>query len=114
MHYILHTRYFWWIHKTHHKAHVSYGVDALYMHPIESILTITSLLTGAFIWSPSSNYVIYDLIAISLKNTMWSHMNSVHTNMPSPIHYLHHKYGNVNYGSIFLDYVFRTRMTLSN
>ena len=108
MHYLFHTRLFWFIHKVHHQAQVNQGVDAFYMHPIELILTVLVFYIGTVMWIPTSPLIIYDMVAIGIKNTMWAHMGADAEHMQSPNHWLHHKYFNINYGNIFMDFIFDT------
>jgi sterol desaturase/sphingolipid hydroxylase (fatty acid hydroxylase superfamily) len=96
------------IHLIHHKAEVRYGLDLFYMHPIEMLVTVYALFAGALLWPPSSALFVVYLVTIAVGNSMWSHISIFHDSMPDPVHYLHHKYHNCNYGNIFMDHLFKT------
>ncbi len=109
LHYMLHNRYIYkYVHLVHHQAEIRYGLDIFYMHPIENVLTVLSLFAGCIVWYPTSNLVLFDLVVIAFKNTLWAHISSRHTYMPDAYHYLHHKYHNCNYSNSFMDYIFGT------
>lgn len=108
LHRLMHTSILWKVHSVHHSATVSLGVDALYMHPIEVCLTMCSLYLSMLVWPPSSQLVVYNLVAICAKNTMWAHCRVESVLMPESAHWMHHKHYLVNYGNIFMDFVFST------
>ena len=106
-----------WVHQLHHKAKAECFTTAMYMSPLEVILHIyPDVILGPVIWYLCFGYIYKEAFSLWVITAnfyfVWSHSGVMDSQyMPSAkSHWLHHKYYNVNYGSLFSDRLFGTAM----
>ena len=105
IHYIIHTKYLYRFHKTHHENNEVIGIFALYAHPFDAIVTnIGSIILLHYIFH-FSLFHVYFIGTIATINTIISS----HTGTKVRFHQLHHKRFTCNYGmNYFMDKLFGT------
>ena len=106
IHYIIHTKYLYRFHKTHHENNEVIGIFALYAHPFDAIVTnIGSIILLHYIIH-FSVFHVYFIGTIAIVNTVISS----HTGTKVGFHQLHHKRFTCNYGmNYFMDKLFGTK-----
>jgi len=108
MHYLIHSKYLYHYHKTHHENTEVIGVFALYSHPIDAIITNLGSILLLHYFIRFSIFHIYLIGTIATINTILMS----HTNMKSGFHQEHHRRFTCNYGmNYFMDKLFGTTNT---
>jgi sphinganine C4-monooxygenase len=102
-----------WVHLQHHIYHGDCFLTAFYVHGVELIafyfvgLVIGPLVISNFWYISFLGYNFWLIGATFF--LVWSHTGLNIPYMPSTtIHFNHHKYYNVNYGTAFSDWIFGT------
>jgi len=107
LHRLLHTRFFYPIHKIHHRKINTDYYDYYTVHILEIPLTSLGLLLAVYLHNLYTYQLISSIIFINIRGVM------MHDNMfiflVGDHHLIHHKYIRYNYGEIWLDYVFGTQ-----
>jgi sterol desaturase/sphingolipid hydroxylase (fatty acid hydroxylase superfamily) len=104
-HYLLHTKYLYRFHKTHHENNEVIGIFALYAHPIDAVgLNLGSMLLLHY-FIGCSVFHLYFIGTLATVNTIIS----AHTGTHSGFHQAHHRRFTCNYGmNYFMDRIFGT------
>ena len=106
LHRLLHTRFFYPIHKLHHKKNKIDCYDYYTVHILEIPLTSLGLLLAIYLHNLYTYQLISSIIFINIRGIM------IHDNRCIFIvgnhHLIHHKYIKYNYGEFWLDYIFGT------
>lgn len=99
-HRLLHTKYFYWIHKQHHQNSPSYCTSCLDAHPIEFFIGNIGAAALPMILLPGSFLSQIAWVLIAVVNTVMAHHQK-------ELHAIHHKKFNYNYsqGTYILDRV---------
>jgi sterol desaturase/sphingolipid hydroxylase (fatty acid hydroxylase superfamily) len=114
-HYLMHTRYFKWIHKWHHEIIYPEPQHSIYCSPIEHFVVnmMPILIPGSILNVNPWILLIWEVIAAI--NTMNGHSNKHLRLLPTgDKHLLHHTLSNVNYGVLsIIDNLTGTVKTIS-
>ena len=106
IHYILHTKYLYRFHKTHHENNEVIGIFALYAHPFDAIVTNSGSIILLHYIIHFSLFHLYFIGTIAIVNTVISS----HTGTKVGFHQLHHRRFTCNYGmDYFMDKLFGTK-----
>jgi sterol desaturase/sphingolipid hydroxylase (fatty acid hydroxylase superfamily) len=107
LHRLLHTRFFYPIHKIHHRKINTDYYDYYTVNVLEIPLTSLGLLLAVYLHNLYTYQLICSVIFINIRGVM------IHDNrfvfLVGDHHLIHHKYIKCNYGEIWLDYVFGTQ-----
>jgi len=114
IHYILHTKIFYWIHKKHHEYIDVNGYIAGYKSLIESIIIATSdILPFILFGCDIHQFIAWIIIGVIYNVEGHSSMNLFY--ITDNFHNKHHTHFNVNYGvGQYLDRIFGTDGIKSN
>lgn len=105
-HRLLHTKYFWWIHKIHHEKKYPTIWDTNHAHWSEGLIQSSGILFPFLMYSP--NWLDFALACI-FTNTRGYMRHDIRTAwLIGNHHLLHHEFGNVNYGDYYMDWIFGT------
>ena len=106
IHYLLHTKYLYRFHKTHHENNEVIGIFALYAHPIDAIvLNIGSMFLLHYFFR-FSVFHLYFIGTLATINTVVSSHTGV---CCDHFHQQHHRRFTCNYGmDFFMDRIFKT------
>jgi len=105
IHYIIHSKYLYRYHKTHHENSNVIGIFALYAHPFDAIITNFGSIFLLHYFIRFSIFHIYLIGTVATINTILSS----HTGTTDGFHQNHHRVFNSNYGmNYFMDRLFGT------
>lgn len=105
IHYVIHTKYLYRFHKTHHENNEVIGIFALYAHPLDAVVTNLGSILLLHYFIHFSIFHIYFIGTIATINTIISS----HTGTISGFHQMHHRRFTCNYGmNYFMDRLFGT------
>jgi sterol desaturase/sphingolipid hydroxylase (fatty acid hydroxylase superfamily) len=100
IHYLIHSKYLYRYHKTHHENTEVIGIFALYAHPFDAIITNLGSMLFLHYFIRFSFFHIYLVGTIATLNTILMS----HTNMKCGFHQEHHRRFTCNYGmNYFMD-----------
>ena len=106
LHRLLHTRFFYPIHKIHHKKINPEYYDYYTIHILELPLTSLGLLLAIYLHKLYIYQFICSIVFINIRGIM------IHDNkfifLVCDHHLIHHKYIKYNYGEYWIDYIFGT------
>ena len=111
-----HPRLYPWVHKIHHEFTAPISLEAMYFHPVESVLNIGVLLSGPLCLG-SHITLVYAFTVIAVLNVLVHHCgHEVPLDSPpffgsmTHQHDYHHKVFNRNFGVIGIcDWLYGTR-----
>jgi sterol desaturase/sphingolipid hydroxylase (fatty acid hydroxylase superfamily) len=107
LHRMLHTKYLYKYHKTHHEIKDTVGLFALYAHPFDAIIVNMGSIYILHLLLRFSSVQIYLVGTYATINTIVHSHSSIHKNLS---HQIHHLKFNVNYGlDLFMDKLFHTK-----
>lgn len=105
IHYIIHSKYLYKYHKTHHENSEVIGMFALYAHPLDAIITNFGSIFLLHYFIRFSVFHIYLIGTVATINTIVSS----HTGRTCGFHQTHHRMFHYNYGmNYFMDRLFGT------
>lgn len=105
-HYLFHTKYLYYFHRIHHRYIITYGITAIYAHPIDFIITNLVPISFAPLIFKFDNELIKNIIIFSVLYTVIiSHGG--YSFLPIG-HLKHHMYKKINYGLIVVDRIIGT------
>ena len=105
IHYIIHSKYLYKYHKTHHENNEVIGIFALYAHPLDAIITNFGSIFLLHYFIRFSVFHIYLIGTVATVNTIVSS----HTGRTCGFHQNHHRMFRCNYGmNYFMDRLFGT------
>lgn len=106
MHRLLHTRYFYSIHKIHHRKPNPDYMDFYNVHLIEVPLTSVGLFIAMYLHEIYTYQMISCILFINARGVMSHDTRCVF--LVGDRHLDHHKYIYCNYGEYWMDYIFGT------
>ena len=110
-HRLFHTKKLYFIHSIHHTYRHTFGISALYAHPIEFVLNnLGSLVTPIFLLGIPLNYLKIILVVSTFTTVIISHGGY----LESQSHYVHHLKYKYNYGLFICDHIFGTYLKIKN
>lgn len=110
-HRLLHTSYFYHIHKIHHRYIIPHTFVGVYCHPIEMMFNYLSILLSLMMTSSYNNLTLMMEASIISLGILLSHRANVNLlfDFGSKMHNIHHQQMNYNYGfSMIIDWLFGT------
>lgn len=110
-HRLLHTKYFWWIHKIHHEKRYPTIWDTNYAHWSEGFIQSAGILLPLLI---EINWIQFVMACIFTNIRGYARHDAKYIWLVGNHHLLHHEFGNLNYGDYYMDYLFRTLHTNRN
>ena len=111
-HRLLHTKYFWWIHKIHHEKRYPTIWDTNHAHWSEGMIQSLGILLPFLFYHPVWTEFIIACIFTNIRGH--ARHDPRQTWLIGNHHLLHHELGNVNYGDYYMDYLFGTTDRNSN
>lgn len=106
-HRILHTKKLYFIHALHHSYRYTFGLGAIYAHPIEFVLNnLCSLIVPILLLGIPSNHVTIIILLISFMTVVLSHGGYI----KDQSHLIHHLKYTYNYSFFITDYIFGTKL----
>ena len=109
VHRLLHTRYFYPIHKIHHKQIQPEYYDFYNIHILELSISNIGLFFAIYLHRLYMYQLLCAVIFINMRGMM-EHDNRFAV-LVGNHHLLHHQYFTCNYGEYWLDYIFGTLRT---
>ena len=106
MHRLLQTKYFYLIHKIHHKKYNPNYHDYYNVNILEIPITSIGLVLAVYIYRLYIFQLLGSILFINIRGIM-QHDNKF-IFFVGDHHLVHHKYIKCNYGEYWLDYIFRT------
>ena len=107
VHRVLHTKRLYWIHKIHHEYIHTFGMGAIYSHPIEFVAgNLLPLAAPIFIFNIPRVHSCIILVYSTAYTVVISHGGYINDNT----HYIHHIKRYCNYGIGISDKIFRTEI----
>ena len=104
-HRILHLKRFYFLHALHHSYRYTFGIGAIYSHPIEFIVNnLGSLIVPILILGIPQYQVCFIIIITSFITVVISHGGYI----KDQSHLIHHLKCKYNYGLFITDYIFGT------
>lgn len=106
-HRILHTKKLYFIHALHHSYRYTFGLGAIYAHPIEFIFNnLCSLIIPILVIGIPYSQITYIIIGISFMTVILSHGGYI----KDQAHLVHHLKYRYNYSFFIMDYIFGTKL----
>lgn len=110
-HCLLHLPYFYKYHKKHHSVNGTIGISAIYMDKLDFFLEGILPFTAAFLIYNGDLVSTFCFVIIGTINTITTHMVYDFPFIPySSEHLTHHLELKYNFGSVFMDYLFGTKI----
>jgi sterol desaturase/sphingolipid hydroxylase (fatty acid hydroxylase superfamily) len=92
-------KYFWDIHKVHHKFKKPYGIGSAYSHPLDFYFgDLWVMMLSVLLFRPSCWLVYVWIVYCVADDILDSHLQT----REDEFHQKHHKFGNCNFGHIGL------------
>jgi sterol desaturase/sphingolipid hydroxylase (fatty acid hydroxylase superfamily) len=108
-HVALHSRYLWWIHRTHHEKREPKWIDTYHGHWLESPFQGVGFLLP---WiGPTPNLWIAAAALVFINVRAMLHHDRRGTWLVGDYHLIHHRRPGVNYGQPWLDWLGGTAAT---
>ena len=105
-HRLLHTKYLYSIHKTHHEIYNTLGIFSIYSHPFEAVFVN---MGSVFCLHILFNFSLFQL-ALLICGGYYNTIIISHTGTIMDSHQYHHMKQSYNYGaSVFMDRIFQTQ-----
>lgn len=102
LHRLMHTKYLYKYHKTHHEVKETIGILALYAHPFDAIIVNMGSIYVLHLLLQFSAFQVYLVGTCATVNTIINSHSSKRQNL---FHQIHHLKFNVNFGlDLFMDY----------
>ena len=105
-HRLLHTKYFYFIHKVHHNKIVPKYYDYYNINIIEIPITSVGLILALYIYKIFIFQLFISLLFIHIRGILQHDEKFIY--LIGDHHLKHHKYFKCNYGEYWLDYIFNT------
>jgi sterol desaturase/sphingolipid hydroxylase (fatty acid hydroxylase superfamily) len=106
IHYLLHTRHFYFIHKIHHKNVYPKFNDYYLIHILEIPIQSIGLLVPIYFYKLHILQLFYALLFINIRGLLEHDERMIF--LVGNHHLIHHKIPKYNFGAYWLDYIFGT------